>query len=1217
MKLLQKLKLKKVWIPVVSVLAAGGIVLLVLLLRTGGAESRLDKTGDTSARTDGNWELTGEWTIDRADSGEETLTAAAAEDSTAWNTFFNLAEDWTVSADMQLVETNGESDCTRLVFGDDYGNVCMVVSAEYNGADKVLLRADELTAEGWKNVYTASEWSTVSAKEPINLLVQRKSGSYKLNLTLTQADETICQDTTKTLQESIMDMITKPGLSVYNSEAKFKSFAVAAKKKTTEVTENDVITAGENVPTDEWLLGENAVHNLIDGASAIIVDGEGENSAWNLKNTLGEEWELSFLVEFGKSYRDSVCARFMFGPEAAQDASYNGLITVSYANSDVMLEIQDKEGGSWITTGSTYAWKPVSSRKLTVKIAKYKEINRIAVWIYDGDTLVSSVFSDEMSESQLAKYVKYGVMVYSSQVRFSHMSYTDAPDRSNMPEVVDRVFPTISAITVGSAETTSDWKLSKNSTYFHENSKPAMVINSKGEEFSYYIKNGLGSSWSISAKVQFGTYYSDTAGARLAFTDTGSNLAALVTVKYSPADSSIMLQAETLTDEKWTDAIKTNWTKGESSFYLDVSGNASGKLSIKLRSVASGEVLMEKEATLPAAVVKRMQVAALATTATQVKYSEIVMNLTGGAVTMTGGNSADGKSMYTLYRGTPSSSATWSSGTGITFNTEGALIVSSSRDIYSYNLKTAISDGFTISTDVLFGPLDSKGLSTSRILLVDKYNSMLALFTIKFSENFEVMVEGQYNDNNTWVSCISDNAWRAVQDNRVHITLSRADGSRTCLLNIRDYSGSTVFSAYCTLPERTSARIAAFALGVDNATVKYTNMYAKATAAADDDNDAGMVAITPTGTALDSSKDWTIETGTTCYSDGSLILNSNSDLYTYHKRAILGDAFTITAKLQFGKLDTQGVSTARIALTDSAHNTIALFTLKYSSNNEVMTEGQYTQDNKWTSIISDNKWRAVNDNIITVKLTREAGSNCCKLTLTDSAGKTFYSVTTAQIPAALNSQIKGFGLGCSNTKVKFSNIVTDAVMDDFETEEIVLGEFGSSELWKTDTGCIYTTDGSLITSASGDVFAYNTQTLSTAWSITTDVVFGTPDADGKVTAMLVLVNSEGTKLGKFTVQYTAEHKITLQGQYSDADTWVTITQDTAEYAVKKNHVILSLSRAAGANTLQVGVCAADGTALCGETTAEIPAAILDAVTGFGLGSSESQVKFTAVRAVLS
>lgn len=1178
----------------------------LLLCSCGDGEQKSVAAGDTTPVTDGNWILTGEWEISRAASGDETLRVAAAEDSTAWNTFFNLAEDWSVSADM--IADKGD-ECTRLVFGDDYGNICLVVTAQPVGKDQISVRADEQMSTGWRKVYESKEPAAFDASQPFTLSVKRASGSRKFELKLEQNGQTLESAKTKTLQDRIGEMLTRPGLSVYNTEATFTNFAVSAKRGQTVVKADEEIIPGENVPTDEWLLGENAIHNILNGGSAIIIDGEGENHAWNLVNELDDAWTLTFTTEFGTSYRDSVCSRYMFGPTANVDSDYCGLVTVNYIHNQVMLQIENKDNGAWTTIGGVFDWKNINGRKVTVKICKYAGINRLAVFIIDGERTVITEFSDEIPADQMAKYKHYGVMTYSSQCRFSQFGFEPTADESTMPPITERAFDKISDLTVGAAETTNDWKLGNHSTYFHEDGKPCMVIDSKGDEFSYYKKNSLGDKWSISTKIDFGTYYSSVPGARVAFTTADTKLVSLLTIKYAPNDSCINAQLQTMTNDVWSDVFKVNWTPGASSLILEINGDSSGTVNIVIRSAFNNDILLEKSAQLSKEVVERMKVAALATTSTQVKYSDIQMNLTGPAVNITGGGGGHTGVMYAFTTGTPGTTSVWDTGDGRTYYTDNSLVVSSNDNLYSYNRTVEISDGFNFSTDILYGPLDAKGLCTARIAMVDKFFGMAGLITVKFSENYEILIEGQYNSGGTWYNCIYDNSWHAVSSNKIHVNVSRADGSNNIYLTITDSAGYRVFSATLSMPTDAAQKICYLGVGVDKSKVKFSNMALTATKTeGGNKNDFGMLPIEETGKVIEAPADWQLESGAKVYDDGSVIIKSTGNTYAKQVGSTLGEGFTITTKIQFGKLDAKGLSTARLGLINSNKDLIALFTMKYSQNTEVMVEGQYQQNSSWTNIITDNAWRKVADNIITATVTRAAGSDTLHLTLTDSKGVKFYDVTTAAIPAELAATISSYTLGCENTEVKFYDIVTDAKKDDFITEEIEIGEIAAAEGWTTGDGTIATTDGSLIFyKAGGETTAERTEPLAETFTLTGDITFGTADTNGNSTARIYLLDESGNKMVRLFLTLSSKHVLTVQGTYNGGNAWTEF--GTASCTLKSNHIRLNITKAADGLSVSVTDTEGIGTSLNGTS---IDTEVLSKITKLAVGSFDSRVMFSNI-----
>ena len=1219
--------MKKKWmlILIAALVVVAAAVTVVLLLTGGSAEEGGDiPAGDTAAYTDGNWEMTKEWTIARAESGEETLRVLAAQDATAWNTFFNLYERWSVSADFSLDKEHGASDCMRLVFGDAHGNVCLAVSVEYQGKERVLLKADALTEKGWKNVLLGEDWISV-AKGPLNLKVSRENGKNALEVVLSQNGTPLSEATTKTMTNQVMDIVRRPGLSVYHTEGSFSSFAVVADRKPTDADAvmDGVIVAGDNVPTEEWLLGENAVHNLLNDKSAIVIDGERENMAWNAVNTLGDVWMLSFKVEFGKSYRDSVCARFMFGPKAETDGEYCGLVTVNYANSGVNVQMENKEGSAWITTATSLGWKPVASRSVNVELVKYPGINRVAIFVYEGSRLVFSTFSDEMSAQDMARYQHYGVMVYSSQVRFSEFGFTETADEAKMPDMTERVYPKISDLAIGSATATNDWSLSKNSVFFRENGKDAMVIDSKGEEFSYYVKNSIAGNWSMSAKVEFGTYYSDTAGVRIAFSDTDGNLSALLTVKYSPSDNAIDVNLQTYEKDKdlWTDALKSGWAKGESSFILKLSGDAKGNITIKVLSTsANGNVLYEKTLSVPTAAYQKMTVLGLGTISSQSKYSDIAMQLTGKAIQISTKTDPEDKTMYALGIGTPTTSDVWSTGGGITVNTDGALIIKSQGNQYSYNQKTAISDGFSVSTDVLFGSLDSRGTCTARIALVDKYQSVIGLFTVKFSENFEIMVEGQYNDNGTWHTCVFDNAWREVLDNRIHMTLSRAEGSNTYVLSIRDFGGRNVFYSSCSFPTAVGRKIAAFGLGADQATVKFFNISAQATGKGGPASieDYGMLPIVKGTPATTAS--WSTGEGITYYSDGSLILDAQTgDLYSYHLPTRITDGFALTADAHFGSLDKNGVCSARIVLTDKDGGKLALFTVKFSQNFEVMAEGEYNTGSAWSKCVSDNGWHKAKDNRVKILLTRADGSNHCVLTVKDYSGKVLFT-ESCEIAQTVARRVAGIGIGVDASIVKFSGITIEATKGEERPEKEIVpitatGTAAVNADWTNESGVAFYSDGSaILTAGDSDVYSYYRHApLKSTFTLAATVQFGKLDAQGVSTARINLTDASNQMVGLFTLKFSESFEVMAEGQYTDGGTWTGVLSDNGWNAVPDNFIALTLSRTEGSGVYTLVLRDSLGNLIYQASTSALPEAVNGKIAGIGIGCRDTQVKLTNLK----
>lgn len=1215
------MKKKWLWILVAAVLVIAGVVTAVLLLRDNGGGGNGGSAlvqGDTAACTDGNWIMTNEWSIDRAESGEETLSVSAYEDSTAWNTFFKLYQEWTVTVDLTLTERHGETDCLRLAFGDQFQNICVAVSVEYHG-EQVLLKADALSYIGWKTVYTADDWVDYDPEQPLTLSVKRVSGAEKLAVSLAQGDTVLAEGTTRTLSDEVLDMIERTALSAYGSVGTFTNFGVQAARQQVDLSQvtEGVIEADENVPTEDWLLGEGAVHNLLKGESAIVIDGEGEKLAWNAAQELGDEWALSCYVEFGKSYRDSVCARFILGSRAELPGNVLGLITVNYTNNQVNLEVQNKEDDGWVTTANSMGWQNVSGRHIRVVIAKYAGINRLAVFLYDDERLAYATFTDEMTENQMAKFKYYGVMVYSSQVRFSEFELSDAPDTSIMPAMTERDYPQVSELTVPEGESTSDWALSKNTTFFHENGEEAMIINSKGEEFTYYTAHSIDGAWSASAHVDFGTYYSDTAGIRLYFGTANKDFAALLTIKYSLDGGALLncnLQTYIPETDGWNDAVKINWQKGDSSFYIEVSGDKDGTMHIVAYGANTGETIFDETVTLESDTLSRMQVIGLGTIAAQTKYSEIKMNLTGGAVEMSGTTDPSDKTMYELTYGAASASDRWQTENGVIYTAANEIVADAAEGAYAFDVANTIVDGFTVSTDILFGKMDSNGVCTSRIALVDDSHGMIGLFSIKFSENFEVMVEGQYNDNGAWVNAITDNAWREVQDNRVRVTLSRPEGSDSYALSISDFSGKNVFYGSLTMPTRVSIKISNYALGADRSSAKFSNMYCELSGKTENEptiEDYGMIGI-DAGDEAETTR-WILDEGASWRSDDALLVEG-AQVFAKDGEVTVSNGFSITADVQFGSLDSNGTCTARVGLLDASGSKVGIFTFKFSENFEMMVQGEYDAGSGWVNCITDNNWRSVQDNRLHVVVEREDDSTAITLRIYDFSGNQVFEETCA-VPYTVASGIAGYELGVDNSTVKYTYIfsyASDTVLPPQTMQPITeSGEAIAATDWTAADGVKEYADGSVIVrSTDADVFTYRKGlTLGDSFSFEGKLQFGEPDGEGVSTARIVLADADKNTVGLFTVKFSDDFEIMAQGEYIADGNWNTVLSDTGWQSVEDNSVTVRLVRQSGGSYLLTALNSS-GVPVLTAVSAAMPEDVAAKIAVIGVGALNTEVKFS-------
>lgn len=1187
--------------------------------------------GDTSSISDGNWDMTKEWTVAREDSGAETLSVTAAEDSTAWNTFFKLYEDWTVSAKMQLLENYGETDCMRLVFGDTFNNILFVVSAEiYN--DTVLLKADALTDNGWKTVFEADEWISYDTASPLFLKVERDDGATKLNLSLEQNDTVLSEGKTRTIADDILSAISRPGFSVYHSSASFSSLAVRAAKPSnnSNAVVEGIFETGEHVPNEDWVYGEGAVHNLIGDESAIVIDGQGECLAWNAVTDLSaEQWTLTMDVEFGKSYRDSVCSRYIFGPKPEVEGNVAGLFTVNYINGTVDFTAQVKDGGSWITTATSMGWIPVSSRGVQVQFVKYKEINRIAIFLYDKDgSCIFSTFTDEMEASQIESFKYFGCMVYSSQVRFSGFTFEETADESIMPSMTEKVYPSISNLEAPAGESTSDWILSRNAVYFTEDGVPGLYVNSKGEEFSYYTAKSISGAWSFSTLVDFGKYYSDTAGIRIAFKNADNQFAALLTVKYSPGGANIESNLQTYVEEidDWNDVMKSGWQMGGPSFILELSGDDSGTFNLRILKSDGSKTIYESSVTLDEAVIKNMQVIGLSPMTSEVLYSNIQMELSGPAVSMnvSSGDSSN-KTMYPISTGTAVGTDQWSMEEGITYNSEGALVISTGKNAYSYRNGVNIVDGFTISTDILFGNLDSNGCCTPRIVLVDGSRNMLALFTIKFSENFEILVDGEYNFSGNWTKCFGDGKWRAVQDNRVHVTVSRQPGSNVVSLYISDFGGNTIYSVAVDMPAAVARQIAGFGFGVDNSSAKFSNMYytlSGSTTASDDMADYGLYSLevgTPTTTAL-----WTAGEGITYNTEDALVIQTDTNAYSYRNNFQIVDGFTIKTDILFGGLDSSGCSTPRIVLVDSGNNMVSLITIKFSINNcDILVDGEYNYAGSWTHNLGDGQWRKIQDNRVHVTLSRAPSSNTCELLIQDFSGAEIFK-QSFEMPAAVARQISGFGLGADNSDARFSNISCslsgrDTVSDDVEDYGLIgisEGNVTETSDWALEEGASYLDNDTLVIEGSS-VFAKDLNTnITNGFRITGNILFASMDDSNCSTARVAFLNEKGDKVSIFTFKFSLNMDMMVSGEYDAGAGWINCVSDTSWHVVQDNRVHFVLERADNDTKVKVSVMDFSGNTLFSEAC-NMPYSVASAISGYAVGVDNSKVQFSEVYATAS
>ena len=179
------------------------------------------------------WELDAGWSVVQNDAGKKTVLAEGTGTTTSWNMEQLLAENWCVSTDVYLTGDIRDRSCARLVFGDDFGNVCVAVSVEYAGdsniqvlADVLLNRGGRLEKDGWRNVYATGSWIAIESGEPIRLSVSHVAGDQLLLITLEQNDTVILQDFSEEIHQDILTLLKRAGLGIYDAHVAFSEFAV-------------------------------------------------------------------------------------------------------------------------------------------------------------------------------------------------------------------------------------------------------------------------------------------------------------------------------------------------------------------------------------------------------------------------------------------------------------------------------------------------------------------------------------------------------------------------------------------------------------------------------------------------------------------------------------------------------------------------------------------------------------------------------------------------------------------------------------------------------------------------------------------------------------------------------------------------------------------------------------------------------------------------------
>ena len=180
---------------------------------------------------DHKWLTTQEWAVTQTDAGTQAITIDAPAEATAWYDA-SLKDNWIVSTELKLLKATGDTDCARVVFRDEFENPCLTVTVEYVGTSHVQLRVDAFTNTGesssiggWKNLYTADNWTKIASENNLFLIICR-TGKDSFTVSLSQYDTSIVPETTVTLEERYLDLPCQAGVATYGSYVRFTGFAI-------------------------------------------------------------------------------------------------------------------------------------------------------------------------------------------------------------------------------------------------------------------------------------------------------------------------------------------------------------------------------------------------------------------------------------------------------------------------------------------------------------------------------------------------------------------------------------------------------------------------------------------------------------------------------------------------------------------------------------------------------------------------------------------------------------------------------------------------------------------------------------------------------------------------------------------------------------------------------------------------------------------------------
>lgn len=219
---------RKTMLLILAGLLLAAAAAAVIVLRPKG--ETLPEFGQALAASD--WALDEGWKA-AEENGVRLLVAQSDGVTTSWNTALSLEASWQVSADVRLYDSGRERGCARLVFSDEFQNVCVSVSVEYFGTEYVRLTADELLnrgtrseTDGWSNFYTDEQWTRIDPKQPLRLSVTHAAEDNLLMLTLSQNGSTLVQTFTGEAHMELLETLRTVGLGAYDADAVFSEITV-------------------------------------------------------------------------------------------------------------------------------------------------------------------------------------------------------------------------------------------------------------------------------------------------------------------------------------------------------------------------------------------------------------------------------------------------------------------------------------------------------------------------------------------------------------------------------------------------------------------------------------------------------------------------------------------------------------------------------------------------------------------------------------------------------------------------------------------------------------------------------------------------------------------------------------------------------------------------------------------------------------------------------